>query len=140
MLADPTLGAELVRSYESGLTMCIRGCNVEEYANGITKIQVFKGWSGCDPKYWIFRTDFSDGLIDEDGNGLDDRDPLNDCGYTDLNFNAVIDGAPSYPSMIDESETARYTLCQHGVVNGTYICKQKECSDFLDWMRTVRIR
>ena len=48
-----------------------------------------------DKKYWILRTDFSDGLWDEDGNGIDDRDPYNDCGYTDLNHNAIVDGTLS---------------------------------------------
>ena len=44
-------------------------------------------------KYLISRTDYSSGLIDEDENGIDDRDPYNDCGYTDRNYNGIADEA-----------------------------------------------
>lgn len=58
-----------------------------------------------DKKYLIPRTDYSTGLIDNDKNGIDDRDPYNSCGYTDLNYNCIADGAPcnTYYLDIDDS-------------------------------------
>ena len=40
---------------------------------------------------FVTRTDFADGLIDNDGNGIDDRDPINGMGFIDLNYNGVDD-------------------------------------------------
>lgn len=78
-------------------------------------------------KYVIPRTDFCDGLLDADNNGIDDRDPYNSCGYTDLNHNCYADGAPVKEYMCPESEALMYRMCEHGVVNGSEICHQKEC-------------
>lgn len=78
-------------------------------------------------KYVIPRTDYCDGLLDLDNNGIDDRDPYNSCGYTDLNHNCYADGAPVKESMCSESEAIMYRMCEHGVVNGYEICHQKEC-------------
>lgn len=78
-------------------------------------------------KYVIPRTDYCDGLLDLDNNGIDDRDPYNSCGYTDLNHNCYADGAPVKESMCSESEAIMYRMCEHGVVNGFEICHQKEC-------------
>lgn len=78
-------------------------------------------------KYVIPRTDYCDGLLDLDNNGIDDRDPYNSCGYTDLNHNCYADGAPVKESMCPESEAIMYRMCEHGVVNGFEICYQKEC-------------
>lgn len=45
---------------------------------------------------YIFRTDDGSGLVDADGNGIDDRDPVNSCGYIDLNFNGRDDRIENY--------------------------------------------
>lgn len=66
-------------------------------------------------KYLIPRTDYSSGLIDEDGNGIDDRDPYNNCGYTDLNYNGIADEA-SQTGTWEESMMSPGRLCEHGVV------------------------
>lgn len=39
----------------------------------------------------VKRTDFADGLLDLDGNGIDDRDPINSMGFVDLNYDGVDD-------------------------------------------------
>lgn len=39
----------------------------------------------------LLRTDFGGELLDADGNGIDDRDPVNNCGYIDINCNALDD-------------------------------------------------
>lgn len=66
-------------------------------------------------EYLIPRTDYSSGLIDEDGNGIDDRDPYNDCGYTDRNYNGIADEAPE-TGIWKESMMSPGRLCEHGVV------------------------
>lgn len=86
-----------------------------------------------DSKYLIPRTDYSDGLLDKDNNGIDDRDPYNNCGYTDFNFNCVADGAPGLPPLKgfapwDETVLRLSSTCQHGVVGGKYeLCVNPEC-------------
>lgn len=86
-----------------------------------------------DNKYIIPRTDFSDGLLDNDGNGIDDRDPYNGCGYTDLNFNCIADNAPALPPMkgcsgADETVIRVSSKCPHGVVGGEWeLCINPEC-------------
>lgn len=40
---------------------------------------------------FVKRTDFPDGLKDADGNGIDDRDPINGMGFIDLNHNGIDD-------------------------------------------------
>ncbi|MBO5093145.1 MAG: hypothetical protein J6C33_02165 [Lachnospiraceae bacterium] len=39
----------------------------------------------------LLRTDFGGELLDADGNGIDDRDLVNGCGYIDINCNALDD-------------------------------------------------
>lgn len=75
-------------------------------------------------KYFIARTDFSDGLLDMDCNGIDDRDPLNGCGYTDLDFNCVADERQAYsvahtlPGYFPGAECISvYSKCSHGIIN-----------------------
>jgi len=93
-----------------------------------------------DSNYIIPRTDYSTGLIDEDRNGIDDRDPYNNSGYSDLDFNFLVDGAPlmEEPYAVNnyvwdnatntwkDAEASAYTIihpmgrpthkCQHNVV------------------------
>lgn len=138
VLSDPTLGAELVRSYNQYSTG-ISKYRVEEYSNGISKHYAITTKSDVYYKYFLYRIDFSDGLIDEDGNGLDDRDPLNECGYTDLNYNAIIDGAPKKHGYVSEEESSGFDLCQHGVINGFWICKREECEAKRNALRGGRL-
>lgn len=96
-------------------------------------------------QYIIVRTDFSDGLRDADHNGIDDRDPMNGCGYTDLNYNGVADGASvdlstvpeefrwyfaDTESFLGEDKLLGYRLCEHNVVGGLDLCA--EC---IEWMK-----
>ena len=122
---SPVKDATLVSAYET--TWPGGGFVTETYSNGIKVLRCLRGHEGVDKKYWILRTDYSDGLLDSDGNGIDDRDPWNACGYTDLNYNGVIDGAPSLPYFIPESEMIKYHLCEHGVIDGWSICNAPEC-------------
>lgn len=39
----------------------------------------------------VLRTDIWGELQDADGDGIDDRDPINGCGYVDLNYNGFDD-------------------------------------------------
>lgn len=139
VLASPVEGASLVSSYET-FGAAVSTYRVEEYSNGIWVSKSIVGWSGCDSKYWILRTDYSDGLLDQDNNGIDDRDPYNNCGYMDLNHNAVADGAPSLQSMCAEEEHTPFWTCDHGVINGAYICQHQECEEFRALMRNARIQ
>ena len=84
-------------------------------------------------EFAVTRTDFPDGLIDMDGNGLDDRDPINSLGYVDLNLNGIDDrnitlfgshtGKKQYESDLEihgicKEERFEYDnyLCVHGIV------------------------
>ena len=111
-----------------------------------------------DEKYIIPRTDYSTGIIDIDKNGIDDRDPYNSCGYTDLNYNCVADGAPcSYyilevpeipntgttlspeevQALFDSATPKYYTeadigidrCCEHGIVRHDWSFYCKTCVD-----------
>ena len=135
--ASPVEDATLVSSYETW-GAAVKTYRVEEYSNGVWLSVAVEGWEGCDPKYWILRTDFSDGLLDEDGNGIDDRDPYNNCGYTDLNHNCMADGAPFKEMYCSEAEHTPFWSCAHGVVNGSDICQTEKCKARRAWMRTVR--
>ena len=72
----------------------------------------------------LTRTDFPDGLIDLDGNGIDDRDPINSMNVIDLNTNGIDDrtyfyydgGFFDYEDDIGKSHSHKY-ICEHGVVN-----------------------
>ena len=136
---SPVEGATMIDSYETW-GAAVATYRVEKYSNGVWVSKALEGWSGCDSKYWILRTDFSDQLLDKDGNGIDDRDPLNNCGYTDLNHNCMADGAPSKEMYCSEEEHTPFWLCDHGIVNGIYICQRAECEDFRALMRSARIQ
>lgn len=137
-MVSPINNAELISSYE---TWSVGGGDyaVDTYANGIKVIRSIRGSECVDKKYWILRTDYSDGLLDEDKNGIDDRDPCNNLGYTDLNYNGVIDGSPSLPDFVPETEIIKYRLCEHGVIQGTYVCDKKECVDFREMMKNAQV-
>lgn len=135
-VTSPVAGATLVSSYETW-GAAAKTYRVEQYSNGIWISRAIKGWEGCDPKYWILRTDYSDCLLDKDGNGIDDRDPYNNCGYTDLNHNCMADGAPSLEMFVPENEHTPFWTCRHGIVNGTYICQRAECEETREVMKRV---
>ena len=137
-MTSPVAGATLVSSYETW-GAAAKTYRVEQYSNGIWISRAIKGWEGCDPKYWILRTDYSDCLLDKDGNGIDDRDPYNNCGYTDLNHNCMADGAPSLEMFVPENEHTPFWTCRHGIVNGSDICQRAECQAFREAMSRVRI-
>lgn len=106
------------------------GAWIYNYADGYSVMHAnqFTEIMGFDKKYIIDRIDFSDGLLDIDGNGIDDRDPSNSCGYTDLNFNCIADGAPIAPDGYWlESQYWGNSLCKHGVVGGSELCRNPEC-------------
>ena len=86
--------------------------------------------------YLIPRTDFSDGLLDNDHNGIDDRDPFNTCGYTDLNYNCVADGAPFFPDM---GEPIGYRLCKHNVIDGLFGMNCPGCESYRAELRKVHV-
>lgn len=115
-----------------------------QYSNGIwvEKINMPTRHECFDKKYWILRTDFSDGLLDVDHNGIDDRDPYNTCGFTDLNYNGIADGAPTnVPDFwAPESEPMyAYEMCDHGVVAGWKICQHPDCEAFREGMKHIHI-
>ena len=75
------------------------------------------------------RTDFPDGLIDLDGNGIDDRDPINSLNVIDLNTNGIDDRTwKGYKDDLAQDfthkngETGNCHLCKHGIV--TYAIEQ----------------
>lgn len=136
-VATPIDGATLVSSYQ---TWSLAGDYiVDTYSNGIKVLRSIEGSICVDPKYWIPRTDYSDGLQDADGNGIDDRDPLNNCGYVDLNYNGIMDGAPSLPDYVPEAEIVKYRMCEHGVLDGLSVCNAKECQDLREKMSHATI-
>ena len=74
------------------------------------------------------RTDFPDGLIDLDGNGIDDRDPINSLGYIDLNLNGIDDRAIiSFGNVLKKPDLEKYALCTedryHPYELNNYICE-----------------
>lgn len=91
-----------------------------------------------DAKYMVCRTDFSDGLLDADGNGIDDRDPLNTSGLVDTNFNSVADGAPLLRyGYVNDWRSEAYLCgnrCQHNVVRDWYILNCPACVEELKGM------
>lgn len=76
----------------------------------------------------LTRTDFPDGLIDLDGNGIDDRDPINSMGFVDLNVNGIDDRTTIDSNItdlernsikregVDTSSYSELYFCKHGVV------------------------
>lgn len=87
------------------------------------------------------RTDFADGLVDKNHNGLDDRDPLDGKGFYDLNHDSIDDrqitpngsmnamqelrlfGQAYSPStyMMGDSE---YVECEHGIIVASWSKKK----------------
>lgn len=98
---------------------------ITTFEDGTVKIEVNKDYhvnhlKDCyEEKYLIPRVFYSTGLVDEDHNGIDDRDPSNNCGYTDLNHNCIADGAPC-KSVWEESMLNVSKLCKHGVVKPSW--------------------
>ena len=88
------------------------------------------GWDNWSEELLLERTDFPDGLIDLDGNGLDDRDPINSLGFIDLNMNGMDDRSVGVWDKTDLEKnptnkeehwtTGTSYMCEHGVV-----CKSK---------------
>lgn len=79
------------------------------------------GWDTWSEELLLERTDFPDGLIDLDGNGLDDRDPINSLGYIDLNLNGIDDRSVGVWDKTDLeknpiSRGGTSYMCEHGVV------------------------
>lgn len=78
----------------------------------------------------VTRTDFPDGLIDLDGNGIDDRDPINTLDVIDLNTNGIDDRNMDYYNqetntfVLDgsapDNAIAYVYLCEHGVAIHPY--------------------
>jgi len=91
-----------------------------------------------DVKYMVCRTDFSDGLIDVDKNGIDDRDPLNTSGLVDTNYNSVADGAPLlHYGYVTDWRSEAYLIgnrCKHNVVRDWYIMGCPACVEEMKGM------
>ncbi len=73
---------------------------------------------------FVTRTDFADGLIDNDGNGIDDRDPINGMGFIDLNHNGIDDrqALTMVPSYTDGSHD---TPLIGDYIGECYMCPHK---------------
>ena len=118
------------------------GYAIDTYSDGSKVNRTLSCGAPFDKKYIILRTDYSDGLLDEDGNGIDDRDPCNSCGYTDKNYNCIADEAPDVEIIgivCKESTYHKYDICQHGVVNGCSggLCDAKECVEERAYISTL---
>lgn len=118
VVSELSLGDATVLIYEDGFRI-----RKSYYKDGIT-----------DDIYLIPRTDYSDGLRDEDHNGIDDRDPFNTCGYTDLDYNCVADGAPYYN---DVGEVMGAMLCEHNVIDGLFNMNCPKCEPYREKLRNV---
>jgi len=126
VLPSPVAGSALVSTVAGGYSN-FSWYSIDTYSNGMRVMRTTCGPEHADPQFWLLRTDYSDGLQDADGNGLDDRDPLNNCGYSDLNRNRIIDGAPTFAGYCFEYDVIGYWLCDHGVVNGLFVCTHPDC-------------
>jgi len=109
----------------------------------------------------VRRTDVWGSLQDADGNGIDDRDPINGCGYIDLNYNGFDDRfeMAMVNVMAQEDPEEGFVMqlvlnmfthmCPHGVIASSfeydsdlecywsmpdYFDKCPECTDALDNM------
>lgn len=81
----------------------------------------------------VLRTDVWGTLQDMDGDGIDDRDPINGCGYLDLNYNGMDDrfemaivNATAQENMSEgmELQTTLNQLshqCKHGIVASQFL-------------------
>lgn len=76
----------------------------------------------------LHRTDFPDGLIDFDGNGIDDRDPINSMNVVDLNTNGTDDrswgiaNGKLYKDSERQNGESALRLCKHGLVSVSSDC------------------
>ena len=52
---------------------------------------------------------------------------MNTCGYKDLNFNGIADGAPREKNHTPEPEHTTYRICEHNVIEGTWVCNHPDC-------------
>lgn len=139
VLPSPVAGATLVSTSDR---MWSTSCYyvVDTYSNGMKVVRTVSGSTIADPQFWLLRTDYSDGLQDADGNGLDDRDPLNNCGYSDLNFNCIIDGAPTYANCAFEWELTPFRMCEHNVMEGVWnVCSHPDCVALYEMFKNVKI-
>lgn len=107
------------------------------YEDGFRILKSYYLDDGCtDDIYMIPRTDYSDGLRDNDHNGIDDRDPFNTCGYTDFDYNCVADGAPLYQ---DIGEVIWHRLCKHNVIDGLFDMNCPGCEPYREKLRRVHV-
>ncbi len=88
----------------------------------------------------VRRTDVWGQLQDSDGDGIDDRDPINGCGYLDLNCNGFDDRFEM--SVINnlgkEDATDAYTMqtmfgllshsCKHGIIYSDFLYDDSVCT------------
>lgn len=123
--------------YDNGIIM-----RISNYTSMLFDFETYE--KPLPSQYVIQRTDFSDGLLDQDHNGIDDRDPMNGCGYTDLNYNGIADGSSvdlntvpqefrwyfsDTESFLGENHLLGYRLCEHNVVGSTTLC-----APCIEWM------
>lgn len=80
----------------------------------------------------VLRTDVWGELLDADGDGIDDRDPINGCGYVDLNYNGFDDrfeialinmAAPEDPEGAYVAQVILNMMthrCEHGIMASAF--------------------
>lgn len=80
----------------------------------------------------VLRTDVWDELQDADGDGIDDRNPINGCGYLDLNYNGFDDrfemAVIRTAALEDPKEAKEVQIkfnkfihrCKHGVIASVF--------------------
>ena len=112
---------------------------ITTYSDGLKMRETNKAYffhNDFPEQYFIPRTDFSDGLLDVDGNGIDDRDLYNSCGYSDLDFNCVSDERQAYVRSLNPDTlfpgpeiASVYHKCSHGVVAQAFeLCAECQAS------------
>lgn len=81
----------------------------------------------------VLRTDVWGTLQDADGDGIDDRDPINGCGYLDLNCNGLDDRFEMVIVKVTAQENMREGMdlqatlnllthqCKHGIVASCFL-------------------
>lgn len=87
-----------------------------------------------DDNFNLNRTDFADGLQDNDGNGIDDRDPINSLGCYDLNYDGIDDRSIFKSPFLEDNAAYMVNgdvkksekiviqgrlnyMCPHGIIN-----------------------
>lgn len=88
----------------------------------------------------VRRTDSWGELQDADGDGIDDRDPINGCGYLDLNYNGFDDRfeASAVRSLANEDPVDGYAMqimfnmlthrCKHGIIYSEFLLDESLCT------------